>query len=154
VGDRAGPERSVHNLLHELAHFVEIDEARMCCTGWGLHVRQVLVFNQLCYEPQTSQATERELRVIAYQTNLALALGYASRLPSYVTALSWLADYCNVPLADGRLLSEHGPKEVNYERVEASRNRWRLSRARQLQSTYTYERFQQEWHRKLQLLNH
>jgi len=30
IGARAGPEIALWNLIHEMAHFVEIDDKRMC----------------------------------------------------------------------------------------------------------------------------
>lgn len=62
-------------LIHEIAHFVEIDEKRMFKHMWGLKVPEKWLFGQWCIEPVTNQATMRELRVGAIQMNIFEWLG-------------------------------------------------------------------------------
>src|SRR5271155_2850520 len=74
LGCRTGPVRTSFGLLHEMSHFVEIDDARMLTEGWGLRLPEVYVpgqYARMCAVPVTKQATERELRVSAYQWHIS-----------------------------------------------------------------------------------
>lgn len=72
LGMRAGPEVKKINLLHEMAHFIEIDDARCMVYGWGLKVPETYIpGHRPFYDPQTFQAGAREIRVSAIQRVLA-----------------------------------------------------------------------------------
>lgn len=75
LGGKAGPQVHVSNLLHEMAHFIEIDDARCTQPGWGLRVRQVYFMGESYNDPRTYQATLREARVGAIQLELAEFFG-------------------------------------------------------------------------------
>lgn len=76
IGSRAGPSSNLDNILHELAHFIEIDEKRMDQHGWGLKYGKWVDSpfpNRYCsgwYELTTDKHIQREIRVWAYQANL------------------------------------------------------------------------------------
>ncbi len=156
IGDRAGPGRALSNTVHELAHFVEIDDARQQTFGWGLHVPTVVVCGQTCTEPTTHKMVDRELRVMAYQVNLMQALGAPPmRVRRLVQALQYMPDFILVPLEDGRpAYGEGAPsrKEIPYEKVDPSRISWMVNRVQELRAEFTFERFRAEWFRKIALL--
>lgn len=77
LGMRAGPTSGCPDvLLHEMAHFVEIDDARCLARGWGLRVPTVEVAGRPYEQPATFGCCLREIRVMALQ----LALGRHFRL--------------------------------------------------------------------------
>lgn len=155
VGNRAGHTRSVSFLVHELSHFVEIDDRRMQLYMWGLHVPTVVICGTTCYEPTTRAMTERELRVMAFQMNLLESLGVPTRAHYLVEALRFMADFLHVPLEDGRsAYGDDGPKdgEMSYREREDSRVRWMAKHVEELRAVHTLERFDQEWTRKIALL--
>lgn len=72
LGMRSGPVKDEDALLHEMGHFVEIDDARCTLPGWGLHVTTVCFpGHPPCLDPRTFQACEREIRVMGIQRVLA-----------------------------------------------------------------------------------
>lgn len=81
LGLRCGPlSFDVCALLHELCHLVEIEPvSRIKQKNWGLHFKKEVYvpgrYARICPEPETNQATLRELRVLAYQVNLVKGLG-------------------------------------------------------------------------------
>lgn len=78
LGMRAGPVRNDPlTLLHEMAHFIEIDDARCTVDGWGLQVPYLSIPPYApCKNPQTFQAAAREIRVSAIQRVLAHHFGF------------------------------------------------------------------------------
>jgi hypothetical protein len=160
IGNRAGSinwpgSYLISNLVHEMAHLVEIDDARMRCDGWGLKVPEVWVFNRICCEPTTRQITEREIRVTAYQVNVLDYLGEENSVDDIVSSLDYLPDTCYVPLEDGREPYGDNYKVVQAENIniKESQQRWRVNEVNRLRKEYTLERFISEWHRKIKWLN-
>lgn len=155
VGNRAGPSTRFAYLIHELAHFAEVEDSRMQIYGWGLTVPSVIICGTTCVEPVTRAMTERELRVTAYQLNVLESLGAPTQAHYLVDALKYMSDFCHVPLEDGRsAYGDDRPRdgEMDYREREASRIRWLAKRAEELRAEYTLERFDREWTRKLALL--
>lgn len=150
IGERAGPSRSITNLVHEMSHFVEIDDARMCAFGWGLKRPQVVICGQVCNDPKTMQMTERELRVIAYQANVLEFIGKPLNILYNVGALVYVPDFFFVPLEDGRNPWE--AEDVAYKDKEPSKIRWCRNRVQTLRAEFTLERFFSEWDRKVTIL--
>ncbi len=153
IGDRAGPECNIRNLVHELGHFVEIDDARTSLPGWGLRVPHVWIYDRYCVEPTTMSMIERELRTIAYQTNVLHAVEVDPCAHDFVSALRWMEDFIFVPLEDGR--SAYGadaPKDTDYSEKIHSRIRWMEKRVEELRLIYTLTRFEAEYARKIQML--
>jgi hypothetical protein len=162
VGAKAGPSIHESHACHEMAHFVEIDDARCGLYGWGLKVREVWVFDRMCVEPETHQMIDRELRVIAYQVNLldhveakadaldrsqlfddAVSAGGAPAAVALVTSLRFMADWCMLPRR-GR--DQHSN--------DVSRVVWCARRVERLrrQKKYGIESFRREWKRKNEVL--
>lgn len=156
VGNRAGPKNHVSNLAHELSHFVEIDDARMGVYGWGLKVPEIWVYDRMCCEPRTMKMVERELRVIAFQTNLLESLGSPKQVQSFTRSLVYMPDFIHVPLDDGRsAYGEDAPsfEEMGPRKKDESRIRWLTRRVIEMLPEYTLERFDSEWARKINLLS-
>jgi len=156
IGNRAGPSKALSHLVHELCHFVEVEDHRIASPHWGLKTPQVWICDRWCCEPHTRQMTERELRVISYQLNVLEALGAPSRAIHFVSALEYLADFIHVPLEDGRPAYGEGAPEadkLDYKDRITSRIRWMAKRAEALRSEFTLERFDREWARKIDLLS-
>lgn len=159
IGDRAGPGSfvgaiDISNICHEMAHLVEIDDARMRSQGWGLTVPEIFVIDRICQEPTTKDITMRELRVAAYQSHLLAYLGVSKPVGEIVDSFDWLPDSCYVPIEDGRK-----PYGANYEAVRAegidiqkSQHRWRINQVKKLKKIFTLDRFLSEWKRKVQWL--
>lgn len=160
IGNRAGPTTwadsfKIDNLIHEMAHLVEIDDARMRCHGWGLKVPEVFVFNRMCCEPTTKQITERELRVMAYQLNVMDHIGVECDTDDAVRALENLADTAFVPIEDGRQPYDGDYKDIQAEgiNIKSSQQKWRVNEVNRLRKEFTLERFIFEWKRKIEWLS-
>lgn len=85
LGCRAGPGINVSNLLHEMSHFVEIDDARIGQPGWGLR------YGKYCYIPgcgwyeqHTGKSIRREMRVGVFQYHLGAELGFYADLEAFI----------------------------------------------------------------------
>ena len=148
IGDRAGPSLEISNLVHEMCHFVEIDDVRMKMRGWGLRVPEIWVFDRMCVEPRTMQMTERELRVAAYQANVLKYLGYSDDTGEITSSFKYLPDILFVPMEDGRSAWGIGSEDLGYDKKTESQLRWLANRAQELRSEYTLDRFMNEWERK------
>lgn len=138
----AGPAARVSNLLHEMAHFVEIDERRMGKRGWGLRLPKMHYIpgpygGSTWCEPTTMQITAREIRVIAYQHHLHVHLGIEPWRKLLPDLLPFLPDWYNVP-----------------GRRDGSRQRWVWSLYDRLIASprYSLAAFQAEWARRNDLL--
>lgn len=97
LGLRSGPEVCVSALVHEMAHFIEIDDSRAFSTGWGLEFRIVEIMGHSCCEPTTCQGLLREVRVCAIQMQLSSHFGMSpdkADLEYTVKSLRHLPDYC------------------------------------------------------------
>lgn len=137
LGFRAGTEVSVTNLIHEMCHFVEIDDKRMTRSGWGLRYgTRIEVLGRHYDEPATCQATMREIRVVAYQSNVYAHLG-----------ITWHSDS---ELAD--LLCRFMPDAIFLPCARESRKKYILEQIREHKKQYTCDRFVIEWNRKSKIL--
>jgi len=146
LGEKEGPAFSFHALLHEMCHLVEIDDERICYRGWGLRIPYTFVLGQTCVEPKTLQATEREMRVLAYQMNLTEHLGYKFQDRS-ITSLEYLYDFWDVGWTHARRYIRRG-----YQVREEKTKSWLCKQVYKLRDVYTYKRFELEWERKVGLL--
>lgn len=93
LGGRAGPEIHPLNLLHEMAHLIDIDDKRCTTRNWGLKVPEVEILGRFCPEPMTFQASERELQVVAIQFVLSKFVGVKMSLAQWATLVEYLPDY-------------------------------------------------------------
>ena len=161
LGCRAGPERDVWSLLHEMSHLVEIDDERANQPGWGLNYGRYVYIPGIhrgggWYEMCTGQAVRREMRVGAFQYHLGVELGFYTDLDAYVT---YYADISRHLPSDS--LCAFASEEDCYKPcdvVESGRvvdyNAACQKVLRQLiaEDTYRFPSFQAEWERKNTLL--
>jgi len=136
LGSRCGPDDfDLPALIHEMSHLVEIDDRRATSFGWGLRITTcVVIANQRYEEPTSVQAVERELRVLAYQTNVQSAVDMHRSIDDLLRGLVFVPGFA---LVNGR--------------SDAERLVWcagQIERMRHLDS-YSYESFECEWHRKV-----
>ena len=91
LGTRCGFKNlEVNSLIHELAHLVEIDYARVFKPAWGFKFPEDF--------PETTQGTRREIRTIAIQKRIYEILGKDDwSEEDDLKALRLLPDYLNVP---------------------------------------------------------
>lgn len=138
LGCMAGPSMEVSNLIHEMSHFVEIDDARMNVYGWGLSYGKEITIpgHGTFHEPVTWQATQRELRVFAYQVNVHEKFSVKMSFKEIAETLHHVHDYYMVP-------SDRDKREP-----------FLITRLKKLvaQPRYSFESFEKEWKRKLAIL--
>lgn len=97
-------EKDMGSLVHEMAHFLEIDEDRCLQPGWGLRVPQREICGQLFYEPQTFSLCARELRVMAIQRVLHQQFGmvfdehyWAKLIVDFIDGVCFISTYYKDP---------------------------------------------------------
>jgi len=139
VGCRAGPSIEAWHFCHEVCHFVEIDDERMLMQNWGLRVPEKWVIDRFVCEPETLQATERELRTLAYQWHLHKLLNIKSTPAAMVSALVYMPDFWLVP--------------GGWSKNDEKRLKWCADRMMDLTKDFHLDRFMAEWKRKNALLN-
>lgn len=153
LGPWTGPEALISNLVHEMCHFVEIDERRMNVFGWGLDVPEIYIAGHRCLEPQTCQATKRELRVMAFQANVLEYIGFPRSVRTLVRPLDWMPDFVFVPIEDGSsAYGEDRTHKLSYAEITKSQLRWCAKEVEALRETFTTERFLSEWKRRNDVL--
>ena len=146
-GGRAGPEVSIINVFHELAHAAEFGARRFQyrAVGGKFHFKipTVTIFNQICYEPITVQGSLREAKTFAYQLHLMQAAGLRVNVEKFFDQMAkvmvYLADAINVP-GDGRAEGVAWRRErivefyntTNQEYVLDQLKRWLDAHARQV----------------------
>lgn len=149
-GAWAGPLRCPTHIIHEMCHLVEIDDARILQTGWGLRMPQVYVpgrYSRMAPVPTTYQAALRETRVIALQHQLQNMLGFIISVREELSSLEGLPDWCNVPCGINR------DQKFTLEQVNQGRFQFLERYLNEcMAGKYTLSFFHQEWERKLQLL--
>lgn len=145
-GARAGTFLDINltNLAHEMAHFVEIDEARCSMDGWGLKSPTSLVMGLECIKPHTMQATARECRVIAHQSNLLEALGFSVDVHMLANGLQVMYDCCHVPN-----VNESKYQESNVFRIQYCA---RYINELRTKPEYSFENFKQVWFERIEKL--
>ena len=106
-GLRAGPGFDVSNLVHEIAHCIQLEESRHSDahdSGWGLRLRTVYIpgYDPI-QEPLTTQCSEREAEVFAIQW-IIMAHLFETTLEEYIAQVqplfTYLPDYPLIPRGD------------------------------------------------------
>lgn len=94
-GYRKLHDASVSELIHQMCHFIEIDEERAAEDGFGLIYGTTAVSssNQIVTKPRTTQASHREARVIAWQMTVMEALGMKPDLTQIVAPMREMHDF-------------------------------------------------------------
>jgi hypothetical protein len=143
LGLKAGPEIHITNLLHEMSHLVEIDDARILSYGWGLKYGSLVqvILGQEYQEFLSTAATEREIRVWAFQHQLQNLLGIDTPIKETVKSAVYLGDWANVAFGD----------KLNLK-CQKKALEWVENQVVEKMKTLTLEFFQNEWTRKNCLL--
>lgn len=154
LGCRAGPESSVVNLAHEMAHFVEIEDYRILHSQWGLKFPEIEIMGRRCVMPRTHQMTDREIRTMAFQKNLLDYLGIDEPMSELVRAMTLMPDFFLIPLENGRPAYTKKGTDLNYHEVEKSKLRWIAKQVEKKRRTraFSIQRFISEWFRKTELI--
>jgi hypothetical protein len=100
-GGRAGPAIAVRNVFHEMAHAAQFGEDnfrhRAVRHGFVFKVRKVTVFGESYPEPNTAQATEREMDTFAHEWHLLRNAGYRLNLAQFlqdkVQVMNYMPDW-------------------------------------------------------------
>ncbi|BCB21940.1 hypothetical protein [Bosea sp. ANAM02] len=101
LGCRAGPSYEVGNLLHEMAHLIEIPEHRAVERNFGLKFGTPFLSRAGVQRLATSyQATLRETRVWSWQFAVMRDLGLNPDIDDLVRPAAWISDFENVPGRD------------------------------------------------------
>ena len=139
LGLKAGPSYLVYNLLHEMSHLVEIEDHRMTKPSWGLKYGNLIqiILGQEYQNFTSTQATEREIRVFAYQQHLLNHYQIESSLSDQAKLCTYLGDWANVC---------YGDKLNHHDKAKALR--WVEAQIFEKMKIYTLDRFNQEWDRK------
>lgn len=119
LGMRSGPSQDMTNVLHELAHLVEIEDDRIGSNNWGLRIRRVEILGRLVIDPQTPQATQRECRVFGIQARMMEAVGIPYDMDEFVDLNKWLPDHYCSDEADQRAWITESYHNWNLERIRA-----------------------------------
>lgn len=128
----AGPDASMWNVIHEMAHFVEIDDARCHRSGWGFVWPEKEIFGQIVCEPKTAQDIQRECRTFAIQIHILERYCPEEVDITYMAELTkWQPGWGNVP-------------KPYIETVKG----WIANEYKK----WTFESIRQEWIRKLPIL--
>jgi len=97
-GCRAGPNYDVTNLLHEMAHFIEIDERRVVKENWGFRIGRPFLTNfGVDSIPVNTKGTEREARVWAIQHLLTVHLGIEETVMDKAKIAQFMPDFWRIP---------------------------------------------------------
>lgn len=97
LGCMAGPFQCVTNLLHEMAHLVELEKERLLefpDGGWGLiHGSRIMIGERPYYDMITDQAVLREARVWAYQVSLQRHYGIDEAVDRTVSSVEYIGSW-------------------------------------------------------------
>lgn len=141
IGPWAGPETAISNVLHEVCHFVEIDEARMRESGWGLIVPTQFLFGKMFNEFSTPKHIYREQRVWAYQLNLHYKYGIREDAYEFAKSAQWLGGF-------GWLLEEHRGKTDKQRLLSFAASIEKLAE----DPKYSFDSFMLEFNRRKSLI--
>lgn len=152
-GPWAGPERCITNLIHEMGHLAEIDDARILQHGWGLTTPELYIpgrYSHMAAVPKTWQPIQRECRVMAMQWHIQNLLGIEETPREVVKSLKWMPDWCNLPL---RRYDGTTPGEFPYAEYEESRLMFVENTMLEFsRGKFSLKFFREEWKRKNELL--
>jgi hypothetical protein len=145
-GPWAGPERCPTNIIHEMAHLVEIDDARILQYGWGLTTPTQYIpgrYSHIASVPMTCQPTLRETRVITLAWQVQNMLGLMETPRQALGSLTFMPDWCNVPASRKETIKDYDDSRFEY--LESYMIKC-------MEEKYTVSFFMSEWKRKNELL--
>jgi hypothetical protein len=157
----AGPQADLFNLVHEIAHMIEIDDRRCHNPNWGFK------YGKTVYIPGhgdvnegmvTNQAIEREIRVFGIQLHIHQAFGIeiVHHEPNswddndeHISRIHYMAKLCE--WMDGIWL--YRPKdEMEWQEKKDATNAVIANRIREEFAKWSIEEILAEWDRKMAVL--
>ena len=138
------------NLAHEMAHLVEIDDARCFKFNWGFSYGTKYTFpGREWYEMHTIKATAREIRTLGWQIGFNNRYGLDEYDSIYMAKLMEIIDG-HTGYGDRRLLKRDS---------DGSYNEWRKEMLDRIEAEilnfaqdHPFEAFKAEWDRKMGVL--
>ena len=144
LGAKTGPISHISNLLHEMSHFVEIDDKRCLIEGWGLKFPTIYIDGKIYDQSNTCQGSIREFRVIAIQMKIAEHIGRSSDWSkSTSSVVKFLNDSCYL----GKFFNL--PERISHDtwaKIHCAQ-----SYVKELASRYKIEDIWDEWQRKCEI---
>lgn len=137
-GAKAGPgEGTVSTALHEMAHFVEIDEDRIASDHWGFHFgTPYFLLDHSDAMPTSLAATKREIRTWAIQLCLAKSVGMTDETPETLSrSVAFMSDAILIPGT-----------------TNDAKNAWASSKIREELLDVDQSEVLSEWHRRARLV--
>jgi hypothetical protein len=154
LGLLAGPCIRVDHLFHEMGHFAEREIPKLLekpNRSWGFGRGKYWEINgQSGYEPHTDQATQREIRAMAYQ--LSILRHYNKQVRPYFIAMS-LTGMPDFHIFRYKLLGVEECSRLGLVESEKKAIQWIAKKIGKLsQTTFTYEAFRKAWNDRIELL--
>lgn len=150
LGCRAGPNINFGNLLHEMAHFIEINDERCLEPNWGLSVPEQYIAGRIVYEPTSYQPTCREIRTHAIQCVLARhfqvnfdAMEIGETLERFMPDNIWAPKYWGLP--------SWSDKSIEYADLRKEIVKCIANKIEELSKEYKIDALYQEWRRKCKI---
>jgi len=146
----AGPTADMFNLFHEIAHFVEIDDARCHIPSWGLkHGKKIIIGGRL-YDAGmvTTKAVEREIRTFGIQ--IVLHNHYGETTYDDMPLAEYGAKLCQH--IDGFLYYYPKNQKISYEDKRAYALKVIRDRIEAETLKWSFESIMAEWRRKMPIL--
>lgn len=100
LGTWAGPSKDIYNLIHEIAHMVEIDDKRCHLPGWGLKYPPEFYWpghGMVSNGFNTAKAIYREARVLGIQEVITKHYGIVWNRSYSVSSLKYIDGMCFIP---------------------------------------------------------
>lgn len=144
LGCRAGPEKSISHLFHEMCHLAEREKRvikQRPFTSWGFKRGKPWSIGwQSGFEPQTDQQVMREARVWAYQLSLQREFDIDESAFDLCRSAVYLPAFCHFQYGRVNLRKEEDAIQTLASIVEY------------MSETYTYEKFVKEWNSRMEIL--
>lgn len=149
LGLQCGPCYTWEVLVHEMAHFIEINEKRMDQDAWGFkwphdHEGRPMNFD-------TSAHIERELRVHAISLHLFEYAGYRIDPEDLTESLHWMdywavyAEVEAIPIPEGEVLR-------SFKVFDRKMQIWGAQKVREYYKNYNIDDILAEWRRRNDIL--
>jgi hypothetical protein len=150
-GTLAGCLYHVQHLLHEMSHFLDIDDARVLDPGWGLRYGEWVhcSFSRQggWYAVKTAQHIQREIKVHAFQWVLSQYFGMPEIIEEMTSAVPYLPDTALV-----KLLPEWTFGHVPYAEFDRTFHKFFTEQVFKTSQSITIDSIKLEWSRKVKYL--
>jgi len=149
LGLRCGPAYCWDALVHEIAHFIEIDEARMDRDAWGFRWPYDEEGRPINFT--TSAHIERELRVFAISLHLFEYAGFNIDPEDLTSSLHWM-DYWSVYGEVDKIQIPEGEKMPSFKVFDRKMQIWGARKVREYYKNYDIDSLLAEWKRRNEVL--